>query len=138
MRVHPSASRQDLIAAMRASRVMLYLGHKSESFCIAAAEAQALGVPAVFAPVTALPERVIDGVTGFVRADESEFAERAVALLTDDASVAPSARGRAAIPAGDQLVGTCRPARGRAAVRHGPDLSLGAGNAAALSALASA
>ena len=70
---------------MRASRVMLYLGHKAESFCIAAAEAQALGVPAVFAPVTALPERVIDGVTGFVRADEDEFADRAVALLTDDA-----------------------------------------------------
>jgi glycosyltransferase involved in cell wall biosynthesis len=84
VRVHPSASRQGLIDAMRASRVMLYLGHKSESFCISAAEAQALGVPAVFAPVTALPERVIDGVTGFVRADETEFAERAVALLTDD------------------------------------------------------
>jgi glycosyltransferase involved in cell wall biosynthesis len=84
VRVHPTASRPDLLAAMRASRVMLYLGHKSESFCISAAEAQALGVPAVFAPVTALPERVIDGVTGFVRADEGEFAERAVALLTDD------------------------------------------------------
>jgi glycosyltransferase involved in cell wall biosynthesis len=84
VRVHPSASRPDLIAAMRGSRVMLYLGHKSESFCISAAEAQALGVPAVFAPVTALPERVIDGVTGFVRADETEFAERAVALLTDE------------------------------------------------------
>jgi glycosyltransferase involved in cell wall biosynthesis len=85
VRVHPSASREGLIAAMRASRVMLYLGHKSESFCIAAAEAQALGVPAVFGPVTALPERVIDGVTGYVRADAGEFAERALALLTDDA-----------------------------------------------------
>ena len=42
-------------------------------------------MPAVFGPVTALPERVIDGVTGYVRADASEFAERAVALLTDDA-----------------------------------------------------
>jgi len=84
VRVHPTASRSGLIAAMRASRVMLYLGHKAESFCISAAEAQALGVPAVFAPVTALPERVIDGITGFVRADEGEFAERAVALLTDD------------------------------------------------------
>jgi glycosyltransferase involved in cell wall biosynthesis len=85
VRVHPSASREDLIAAMRGSRVMLFLGHKAESFCIVAAEAQALGVPAVFAPVTALPERVIDGVTGFVRADEREFAACAVALLTDDA-----------------------------------------------------
>jgi glycosyltransferase involved in cell wall biosynthesis len=83
--VHASVSRAELIAAMRASRVMLYLGHKAEAFCLAAAEAQALGVPAVFAPTTVLPERVIDGVTGYVRADETEFAERAVALLTDDA-----------------------------------------------------
>ncbi|MPZ37499.1 MAG: glycosyltransferase [Rhizobiales bacterium] len=82
--VHPSAQHRDLITAMRGSRTMLYLGHKAESFCVAAAEAQALGVPAVFAPVTVLPERVIDGVTGFVRADETEFADRAVALLTDD------------------------------------------------------
>jgi glycosyltransferase involved in cell wall biosynthesis len=84
VRIHPSATRPDLIAAMRGSRVMLYLGHKAESFCLSVAEAQALGVPAVVAPVTALPERVIDGVTGFVRADESEFAEKAVALLRDD------------------------------------------------------
>ena len=84
VRGHPSASRQDLIAAMRGSRVMLYLGHKAESFCIVVAEAQALGVPAVVGPITALPERVIDGVTGYVRGDEAEFAERSVALMTDD------------------------------------------------------
>jgi glycosyltransferase involved in cell wall biosynthesis len=84
VRVHPPASREGLIAAMRTCRVMPYLGHKAESFCIVVAEAQALGVPAVVAPVTALPERVIDGVTGFVRADETEFADRVVALLTDD------------------------------------------------------
>ncbi len=83
--LQPSVNGETLIAAMRGSRAMLYLGHKSESFCLAVAEAQALGVPAVVAPVTVLPERVIDGVTGFVRADEGEFAERAVALLTDDA-----------------------------------------------------
>lgn len=85
VQVHASVSRAELIAAMRGSRVMLYLGHKAEAFCLAAAEAQALGVPAVFAPITVLPERVIDGLTGFVRGDETEFAERAVALLTDDA-----------------------------------------------------
>jgi glycosyltransferase involved in cell wall biosynthesis len=84
VRIHPSASRKDLIGAMRGSRVMLYLGHKAESFCLSVAEAQALGVPAVVAPVTALPERVIDGVTGFVRAEEGDFAEKAVALLCDD------------------------------------------------------
>jgi len=33
-----------------------------------------LGVPAVIAPVAALPERVIDGVTGFHHADPERFA----------------------------------------------------------------
>jgi glycosyltransferase involved in cell wall biosynthesis len=84
VRVYPSASRQALIDAMRNSRVMLYLGHKAEAFCLALAEAQALGVPAVIAPVAALPERVIDGVTGFHHSDPDRFAEAAVALLSDD------------------------------------------------------
>ena len=74
MRVHPTASRGELIAAMRSSRVMLYLGHKVEAFCLSVAEAQALGVPAVVAPVAAVPERVIDGVTGFHHADPMRFA----------------------------------------------------------------
>jgi glycosyltransferase involved in cell wall biosynthesis len=84
VRVHPTATRSELIAAMRASRVMLYLGHKVEAFCLALAEAQALGVPAVVAPVAAVPERVIHGVTGFHHADPAQFADAAVALLTDD------------------------------------------------------
>ena len=32
-----------------------------------------------------LPERVIDGVTGFIRADAADFAEAALSLLGDDA-----------------------------------------------------
>ena len=64
---------------------MLYLGHKAEAFCLSVAEAQALGVPAVVAPLTVLPERVIDGLTGFVRGDSAEFAGCAINLLTDDA-----------------------------------------------------
>ncbi len=84
LRVHPTAPRTALIDAMRSSRVMLYLGHECEAFCMSLAEAQALGVPAVIAPVAALPERVIDGVTGFHRADPGEFADAAVRLLTDD------------------------------------------------------
>jgi glycosyltransferase involved in cell wall biosynthesis len=85
VRVHPTTTRSGLIEAMRASRVMVYLGHKSEAFCMSLAEAQALGVPSVIAPVAALPERVIDGVTGYHHADPDRFAEAAVSLLTDDA-----------------------------------------------------
>jgi glycosyltransferase involved in cell wall biosynthesis len=85
VRVHPAGSRQELIDAFRSSRVMLYLGHKVEAFCLSLAEAQALGVPAVIAPVAVLPERVIDGVTGFHHADPARFADAAAAILTDDA-----------------------------------------------------
>lgn len=84
VRVHPTVDRAELIAAMRASRAMLYLGHKCEAFCLSLAEAQALGVPAVIAPVAALPERVIDGVTGFHHSDPQAFAGAAISLLTDD------------------------------------------------------
>ena len=49
------------------------------------AEAQALGVPAVVKRIAVMPERVRDGVTGFVAEDNEAFARHAVALLTDDA-----------------------------------------------------
>ena len=83
--VHPTAPRAHLLEAIRDARVMLYLGHKCEAFCVSLAEAQALGTPAVIAPVAALPERVIDGVTGFHQADPANFGRAAVRLLTDDA-----------------------------------------------------
>ncbi len=77
--------RPDLIAALRGTRVMLYRGDPGETFCLAVAEAQALGVPAVVQPLGSLPERVQDGVTGFVAADDESFARSAVTLLSDDA-----------------------------------------------------
>ena len=84
VRVHPTAPRPDLLRAMRDARAMLYLSHKCEAFCLSLAEAQALGTPAVIAPVAAAAERVIDGLTGFHRADPTAFADAAVRLLTDD------------------------------------------------------
>jgi glycosyltransferase involved in cell wall biosynthesis len=38
----------------------------------------------VVAPVAVLPERVIDGVTGFVRGDDASFAEAALSIANDD------------------------------------------------------
>ena len=64
---------------------MLYRGDVGETFCLAVAEAQALGVPAVVEALGSLAERVIDGETGTVAADDAQFAEAAIALLTDDA-----------------------------------------------------
>lgn len=81
----PPVSRGDLVAALRGARAMLYRGDPGETFCLAVAEAQALGVPAIVQSIGSLPERVADGATGFVCADEESFARRAVALLGDDA-----------------------------------------------------
>ena len=76
--------RQALTAALSDVRVMLYRGDPGETFCLALAEAQAMGVPAVVKPLGSTPERVIDGVTGRVAADDDDFVAAAVALLRDD------------------------------------------------------
>lgn len=85
VRRHAPVPRPALIAALDASRAMLYRGDAGETFCLALAEAQALGVPAVVQPLGAVVERVIDGITGTIASDEDSFAEAAIALLTDDA-----------------------------------------------------
>jgi glycosyltransferase involved in cell wall biosynthesis len=77
--------RAELIAALRGARVMLYRGDANETFCLAVAEAQALGLPAIVQPLGALPERVQDGITGFVDKSDDAFVRHAVALLSDDA-----------------------------------------------------
>jgi len=65
--------------------VMLYRGDPGETFCLALAEAQAMGVPAVVQPLGAAGERVIDGITGRVAEDDDAFAAAAVEALRDDA-----------------------------------------------------
>lgn len=74
----------DLVEELRRSRALLYRGDVEETFCLAVAEAQAVGVPAVVQDLGSMAERVSDGETGFVASGDREFADRAVALLTDD------------------------------------------------------
>ena len=71
---------------LESSRAMLYRGDPGETFCLAVAEAQAMGVPAVVCRIASLPERVRDGATGFVVADgdEAAFAAAAIRVLSDD------------------------------------------------------
>jgi glycosyltransferase involved in cell wall biosynthesis len=75
---------QALAQALLGARVMLYRGDPGETFCLALAEAQAMGVPAVVQPLGSTAERVIDGVTGRVTEDEEGFVAAAVALLRED------------------------------------------------------
>ena len=85
VRRHAPVPKAELMGKLRAARVMLYRGDVNETFCLAVAEAQALGLPAVVTPLGSLPERVEDGLTGTIAEDDDAFVFAAVALLTDDA-----------------------------------------------------
>jgi glycosyltransferase involved in cell wall biosynthesis len=69
---------------LRGARVVLAPGHRSETFCLVAAEAAAMGVPVVTRGWGALAERVRDGETGFVCGSWRGFARRTLELLGDD------------------------------------------------------
>ncbi len=82
--------KSELAAELAGFRVFTYRGTEDETFCAAAAEAQAVGVPAVVCDVGSLPERVVQRTTGFVVSaeegrDEEEFVSATVKLLSDDA-----------------------------------------------------
>lgn len=84
VRRHTPVGREALALALSGARVMLYRGDPGETFCLALAEAQAMGVPAVVQPLGSVTERIVDGRTGRVAVSDGEFAEAAIALLRDD------------------------------------------------------
>jgi glycosyltransferase involved in cell wall biosynthesis len=84
VRRFPPVGREALAGALLGSRVMLYRGDLGETFCLALAEAQAMGIPAVVKPLGSTPERVIDGVTGRLAEGDEGFGAAAVSLLRDD------------------------------------------------------
>ncbi len=84
VRCHKPAGREELAQALAGARAMLYRGDPGETFCLALAEAQAMGVPAVVQPIGSVGERIVDGKTGRIAASDDDFVEAAVALLRDD------------------------------------------------------
>ena len=78
-------SKEGLVAEMREVRVKLYRGHKDETFCLAAAESIAMGLPVVTAGIGALKERVRHGETGLIGESDNAFADATVRVLSDDA-----------------------------------------------------
>src|SRR5262249_47481969 len=84
VRRYPPVNRTALAEMLAGARVMLYRGDPGESFCLALAEAQAMGVPAVVQPLGSVAERVADGRSGRVARSEDAFVEAAVAVLRDD------------------------------------------------------
>jgi glycosyltransferase involved in cell wall biosynthesis len=79
-----SIDRAALAHELRAARAQFIPGHRDETYCLAAAEAIASGVPVVTLGVGSLSERVRDGETGFVARNRDEFIAKAAALLSGD------------------------------------------------------
>ena len=69
------------------ARLMLYPGDEriSETFCLAAAEAQCMGLPVITSGVGAMKERVTHGHNGMICRSADETADATIRLLTDDA-----------------------------------------------------
>jgi glycosyltransferase involved in cell wall biosynthesis len=76
--------KQDLFNEMLNGRAIFYKGDKAETFCLAVAEAQAMGLPAVVCDLGSMKERVIHEQTGFVAKDDNEFVDYALKVLKDD------------------------------------------------------
>jgi glycosyltransferase involved in cell wall biosynthesis len=85
IRVLGRVGNDEMLGVLRGARVLLAPGHRSETFCLAAAEAIAMGVPVVTLGIGSLKERVVDGRTGFVCRDWGAMAARTRDLLTEDA-----------------------------------------------------
>lgn len=89
--IRGSLPKAALAVEIAASRLMVYPATFRETSCIAAIESQAAGTPVVASALAALPETVIDGVSGcLVPGDprtaefKSKFVEKVVSLLRDD------------------------------------------------------
>ncbi|MEQ8388486.1 MAG: glycosyltransferase [Alphaproteobacteria bacterium] len=85
VRLREPVQKDVLVRELASARAILYRGDPGETYCLALGEAQAMGVPAVIQDIGAVRERIVDGETGFIAADDDAFARSAVALLGDDA-----------------------------------------------------
>jgi glycosyltransferase involved in cell wall biosynthesis len=87
--LHEPLPRDRLAAELPHFRVFTYRGSVEETFCLAAGEAQAAGVPAVVSDVGAMSELVRDRDSGFVvsadpEREERDFAAATIKVLSDD------------------------------------------------------
>jgi glycosyltransferase involved in cell wall biosynthesis len=76
--------KNQLFEQLKNARLMVYKGDQSETFCLAIAEAQALGIPCVVGDLGSMKERVQDGITGYVTNDEVAFANHILELFQND------------------------------------------------------
>lgn len=79
----PSGDR-DMAKLYARARVHLYPGSEREMYCSTLAESQAVGLPAVARPMSAVKERFTDRQSGFLAPDDDAFVENALTMLNDD------------------------------------------------------
>lgn len=82
---HPRVGAEALAAFYARVRAMVCPGSVDETFCLAAAEAQAMGVPVITSGIGALFERVQHGVNGLIAISDRDFAEAVVQVAENDA-----------------------------------------------------
>ncbi len=92
MSLYGPLAKREMVSVLEESRVLAYPNTFPETFCIAALEAQASGLPVVTTDSAGLTERVSDGIDGFLingnpheEAYQRAFINRVVSLLEDDA-----------------------------------------------------
>jgi hypothetical protein len=82
--IAPRIGNDAILARLLLTRVLLAPGHISETFCLAAAEAIALGVPVATLGIGSLKERVRNNKDGYICRNFTELAARTAEVLTDD------------------------------------------------------
>ena len=80
---HGRLTKRQMIDVYQSATAMLYPGAEDETFCLAAAEAQCIGLPVITMGFGALRERVSHGVDGFLCKDENDFVTKARLIGTD-------------------------------------------------------
>lgn len=83
IKIMPRCTHGDLMEKLSSATAMFYPGNKDETFCFAAAEAQALGVPVITQGIGSLKERIIHGETGFVEKNDAFFVQSLNKVLSD-------------------------------------------------------
>lgn len=81
---HPRVGAEALAAFYAGARAMVCPGSVDETFCLAAAEAQAMGLPVLTAGIGALAERVQHGVNGLIAPTDRDLAEAIAGVAVND------------------------------------------------------
>ncbi len=96
---HGRVLKTSLVSAYASARAMLVPGAEDETFCLAAAEAQAMGVPVITMGIGSLAERVQHGVNGLICNSHGHMIAEACRLIEQSAVATKLSEGALALRA---------------------------------------